>query len=311
MYLITGGAGFIGSHLVQELIRYQQDVRVFDNFSSGTRQNLDGMLDRVELIEGDLRDRAQVRQAMKGVRYVLHQAALRSVPNSVEDPATTNEVNVQGTLNVLMAAKDAGVQRVVHASSASVYGESHLKIQEEDQRPFPISPYAVSKLAGELYCRLFSRLYGLETVSLRYFNVFGPRQDPESDYAEVIPRFILQALRGEPVEVHGDGLQSRDFTYVGNAVQALLKAAAAPGVSGRVYNVGTGASITVLDLIAALNRVLSQDVKPTFGPERAGDVRFSRADITAARKELGYDPDVSFDEGLKRTVEWYRRHTSK
>ena len=167
------------------------------------------MLDRVELIEGDLRDRAQVREAMQGVRYVLHQAALRSVPHSVDDPASTNEVNVQGTLNVLMAAKDAGVQRVVHASSASVYGESHLKIQEEDQRPFPISPYAVSKLAGELYCRMFSRLYGLETVSLRYFNVFGPRQDPESEYAEVIPRFILQALRGEPVEVHGDGLQSR------------------------------------------------------------------------------------------------------
>ena len=219
---------------------------------------------------------------MKGVRYVLHQAALRSVPRSVEDPASTNEVNVQGTLNVLMAARDAGVQRVVHASSSSVYGESHLKIQEEDQRPFPISPYAVSKLAGELYCRLFSRLYGLETVSLRYFNVFGPRQDPESDYAEVIPRFILQALRGEPVEVHGDGLQSRDFTFVTDVVQANLLAAKAPNVSGEVFNVGSGDTHAVMDIIFFLSKFLGIDIKWRKTPPRKG--------TSAARRRISARP---------------------
>jgi len=305
MYLITGGAGFIGSHLVQELIRYQQEVRVFDNFSSGRKQNLDGVIDRIELIEGDIRDLAEVRRAMKGVRYVLHQAAICSVPRSVEDPASTNEVNAQGTLNVLLAAREAGVQRVVYASSSSVYGESHLKIQEEDQRPFPISPYAVSKLAGELYCRLFSRLYGLETVSLRYFNVFGPRQDPESENAAVIPRFILQALRGEPVDVHDDGTQSRDFTYVSDIVQANLLAAKAPNVAGEVLNVGCGETHAVMDIVFFLSKFLGIDIQWRKAPPRKGDVRRTQADIGKAKRLLGYEVEVEFPVGLALTVKHF------
>jgi UDP-glucose 4-epimerase len=305
MYLITGGAGFIGSHLVQELIRYQQEVRVFDNFSSGRKQNLEGVADRIELIEGDIRDLAELRRAMSGVRYVLHQAAICSVPRSIEDPASTNEVNAQGTLNVLLAAREAGVQRVVYASSSSVYGESHLKIQEEDQRPFPISPYAVSKLAGELYCRLFSRLYGLETVSLRYFNVFGPRQDPESENGAVIPRFIVQALRGEPVEVHDDGLQSRDFTYVSDIVQANLLAAKAPNVAGEVLNVGCGESHAVLDIVFFLSKFLGIDIQWRKTAARKGDVRRTQADIGKAKRLLGYEVEVEFPVGLALTVKHF------
>ncbi len=302
MYLITGGAGFIGSHLVQELIRYQQDVRVLDNLSSGTRQNLEGVLDRIDLVDGDIRDLAAVQRAMKGVRYVLHQAALCSVPRSVEDPSSTNEINVQGTLNVLLAARGAGVERVVYASSSSVYGESHLRIQEEDQRPSPISAYAVSKFAGELYCRLFARLYGLETVILRYFNVFGPRQDPESEYAAVIPRFILQALRGEPIEVHGDGLQSRDFTFVTDIVQANLLAAKAPNVSGEVFNVGCGDSHAVMDIVFFLSKFLGIDIQWRKTPPRKGDVRRTQADISKAKRLLGYEVEVEFPVGLALTV---------
>jgi len=305
MYLITGGAGFVGSHLVQELIRYQQEVRVFDNFSTGSRQNLEGVRDRIELIEGDLRDQFQVQRAMKGVRYVLHQAALCSVPGSVDNPGLTNEVNVQGTLNVLIAARDAGVQRVVYASSSSVYGESHLKIQDEDQRPFPISAYAVSKLAGEMYCRLFSRIHGLETVCLRYFNVFGPRQDPESEYAAVIPRFILQALRGEPVEIHGDGLQSRDFTFVTDVVQANLLAAKAPNVAGEVFNVGCGETHAVMDIVFFLSKFLGVDIQWHKTPPRQGDVRRTQADISKAKRLLGYEVEVEFPVGLALTVKHF------
>jgi len=302
MYLITGGAGFIGSHIVEELIRYQQEVRVLDNFSSGTKRNLENVIDRIELIEGDIRDPSDVQRAMKGVRYVLHQAALCSVPRSIEDPAYTNDVNVQGTLNILLAARDAGVQRVVYASSSSVYGESHLKVQEEDQRPFPISAYAVSKFAGELYCRLFSRLHGLETVCLRYFNVFGPRQDPESQYAAVIPRFILQALRGEPVEVHGDGLQSRDFTFVSDVVQANLLAAKAPNVSGEVLNVGCGETHPVMEIVFLLSKLLVTDIQWRKSAPRPGDIRRTQADITKAKRLLGYDVEIEFKHGLALTV---------
>lgn len=305
MYLITGGAGFIGSNVVQELIRFQQEVRVFDNFSSGRKENLEGLFHRTELVEGDIRDLPAVRKAMKGVRYVLHQAALRSVPRSVEDPCSTNEVNVQGTLNVLVAARDAGVQRVVYASSSSVYGESRLKIQEEAQRPQPISPYAVSKLSGELYCRLFTRLYGLETVSLRYFNVFGPRQDPESEYAAVIPRFILQALRDEPVEVHGDGLQSRDFTYVSDVVQANLLAAKAPHVAGEVFNIGCGDTHSVLDIVFSLSKSLGREIHWRTTPPRRGDVRRTQADISKAKRLLGYEVEVEFPVGLALTVKHF------
>jgi nucleoside-diphosphate-sugar epimerase len=302
MYLITGGAGFIGSHLVQELMRYQQEVRVLDNFFTGRKENLEGFSHRVEIIEGDIRDLPTVRKAMRGVRYVLHQAAIRSVPRSVEDPSSTNEVNAQGTLNVLMAARDARVQRVVYASSSSVYGESQLKTQEEGQRPFPISPYAVSKLSGELYCRLFSRLYGLETVALRYFSVFGPRQDGESEYAAVIPRFILQALRGEPVEVHGDGLQSRDFTYVSDVVQANLLAAKAPNVAGEVFNVGVGESHTVMDIVFFLSKFLGREIQWHKTASRKGDVRRTQADVSKAKRLLGYEVEVEFPVGLALIV---------
>ena len=305
MYLITGGAGFIGSNIVEELVRYQQEVRVFDNFSSGRKENLEGFLDGIELIEGDIRDLAALRRAMVGVRYVLHQAALRSVPRSVEDPLSTTEVNVQGTLNVLVAARDAGVRRVVYASSSSVYGDSRLKIQSEDQRPYPISPYAVSKLSGELYCRVFSRLYGLETVGLRYFNVFGPKQDPASEYAAVIPKFILNALSGLPVEIHGDGLQSRDFTYVSHVVQANLLAAKAPGVAGEVFNVGCGETHTVMDIVLFLSKFFGREIKWHKTPPRKGDVQRTQADIAKAKRLLGYEVEVEFPVGLARTVKHF------
>jgi nucleoside-diphosphate-sugar epimerase len=305
MYLITGGAGFVGSHLAHELIRYQQDVRILDNFSTGQKQNLDGLSHRVEIIEGDVRDLPAVRKAMRGVRYVLHQAAIRSVPRSVDDPSSTNEVNAQGTLNVLVAARDARVQRVVYASSSSVYGESQLKTQEEGQRPLPVSPYAVSKLSSELYCRLFSRLYDLETVSLRYFNVFGPGQDAESEYAAVIPRFILRALRGEPVEVHGDGLQSRDFTYVSDVIQANLLAAKAPNVAGEVFNVGCGDSHTVMDVVFFLSKFLGREIQWHRTAPRKGDVRRTQANISKAKRLLGYEVEVEFPVGLALTVKHF------
>jgi UDP-glucose 4-epimerase len=278
---------------------------VFDNFSTGRKQNLEGAAERIELVEGDIRDLGELRRAMKGVRYVLHQAALPGVPRSVEDPVVSNEVNAQGTLNVLIAARDAGVQRVVYASSSSVYGDSHLKVQEEDQRPAPASPYAVSKLAGELYCRLFSRLYGLETVSLRYFNVFGPRQEPDSEYAAVIPRFILQALKGEPVEVHGDGLQARDFTYVSDIVQANLLALKAPNVAGEVFNVGCGESHAVMDIVFFLSKFLGVDMQWHKSAARRGDVRRTQADIGKARRLLGYEVEVEFPVGLALTVKHF------
>jgi UDP-glucose 4-epimerase len=305
MYLITGGAGFIGSHLVRELIRYQQDVRVFDNFSTGRKENLDGIAHRVDTVEGDIRDVSALRKAMRGVRYVLHQAAIPSVLRSVEDPTSTNEINAQGTLNVLVAARDAGVQRVVYASCSSIYGESQLRIQDESQRPAPVSPYAVSKLSGELYCRLFSKLYGLETVSLRYFNVFGPRQEPESEYAAVIPRFIVQALRGESVEVHGDGLQSRDFTYVSDVVQANLLAAKAPNVAGEIFNVGCGETHTVMDIVFFLSKFLGRDIKWRKSAPRKGDVRRTQASVAKAQRLLGYEVEVELPVGLALTVKHF------
>ncbi len=302
MYLITGGAGFIGSHLVEELTRYQQDVRVLDNFSTGRRENLEGVLDRIELIKGDVRDLAVVRRAMRGVRYVFHQAALASVPRSVLDPVATSEVNVQGTLNVLLAARDANVQRVVYASCSAVYGESHHRLQTEEHAPAPVSPYAAAKLTGEQYCRIFTRLYGLETVSLRYFNVFGPRQEGESDYAAVIPRFIVRALRGEPLEVHGDGLQSRDFTFVGDVVQANLLAVKAPNVVGEVFNIGSGESHAVMDIVYFLSKFLAREIQWQNANPRRGDVRRTQADISRARRLLGYEVEVEFPVGLALTV---------
>jgi UDP-glucose 4-epimerase len=304
--LVTGGAGFIGSHLVEALTALGRPVRVFDDFSTGMRTNLPKS-GAAEIVTGDVADPAAVERAMQGVKVVYHLAALASVARSVETPAVTHRACCTGTLHVLDAARKAGVRRLVFAASSSAYGgASSADGQKEDAPVRPLSPYAAAKLAGELYLRAFAHTYGIETVSLRFFNIFGPRQRADSPYSGVIALFIAAMAAGKRPTVHGDGLQSRDFTYVSNAVQALMKAAESKGVSGNVYNVGTGNSVTVLDLIAALNRLLGTDLKPQFGPPRAGDVRFSLADISRTRRDLGYNPDVPFLDGLGRTLEWYR-----
>ncbi len=300
--LVTGGAGFIGSNLVHALLARGDRVRVLDNFSTGNRHNLAGLPD-VEVIEGDLRSYERVHAAVRGSELVFHQGALPSVPRSVQDPLTTTAVNVEGTLNVLLAARDEGVTRVVNASSSSVYGNSGTLPRTEDQAPDPISPYAVAKLAAERFCTSFSRVYEIETVSLRYFNVFGPRQDPNSQYAAVVPRFIRLIADGRPVTVHGDGEQSRDFTFIENVVAANLLAGDAEGVSGMTLNVATGRSETVnraTDLIASL---LGRPVERSFDPAQPADVRDSLADISLARSLLGYEPRISFADGLRRTID--------
>jgi UDP-N-acetylglucosamine/UDP-N-acetyl-alpha-D-glucosaminouronate 4-epimerase len=303
-YLVTGGAGFIGNHIVRALLERGHTVRVFDNFSTGHRENLTDILDRVELVEGDLRSIDACRRAVKGITCVLHQAALLSVPRSIEDPHTTHEVNATGTLHLLVAARDAGARRVVYASSSSVYGPELKLPRAEHDRPNPISPYAVSKLAGEQYCLSFHHAYGLETVALRYFNIFGPRQGWDSPYAGVLPRFIRALRRGEAVTVFGDGEQSRDFTFVANAVDANLRALTVPAAAGRVYNVGAGRKASVNDLLALVARSLATRPVVEHAPPRTGDVRDSLADLTAIRRDLGYEPTVTLEEGLRRTVEW-------
>jgi len=309
-FLVTGGAGFIGSHLVERLAGDGHEVRVLDNFSSGRLANLafprhEGA---VEIVRGDLRDRACVEAAADGVEVIFHQAALRSVPQSIADPLGTNDQNVTGTLHVLEAARRHAVRRVVYASSSSVYGEQPELPKREEQAPAPISPYGASKLASEQYAAVWSRLYGVETVGLRYFNVFGPRQDPESEYAAVIPKFILAALGREPVEIHGDGEQSRDFTYVDNVVDANLAAAEADGAAGEVFNVGVGDRITLLDIVAELETLLVRRIRRRHTPARAGDVKHSQAAIDKACRVLGYSPEVAFDEGLRRTIEYFQAH---
>ncbi len=305
--LVTGGAGFIGSHLVEELSAKGNPVRVLDNFSTGLRANLDGIHPAPEIVEADLADSSTVARAMAGVGVVYHLGALASVQRSVETPAASHQACATGTLNVLNAARRNQVRRVIYAASSSAYGGlSSQKGQVEDAPLSPLSPYAAAKLAGELYAQSFSATYGLETVRLRFFNIFGPRQRSDSPYSGVIALFIAAMAGGRTPRVDGDGLQSRDFTYVANVVQALTKAADAPGISGRVYNIGTGRSITVLDLIAALNHLLRTSTVPQHGPPRAGDVRYSLAEISKARRDLGYDPTISFEEGLKRTLAWYR-----
>jgi UDP-glucose 4-epimerase len=304
--LVTGGAGFIGSHLVDELLDRGRPVRVLDDFSTGRRENLAHHADQVEVIDGSLTDPAAVARAMRGVGVVYHLGALASVARSVENPAATHAACATGTLNLLDAARTVGVRRVVYAASSSAYGGATGSAgQTEDLLPAAKSPYAAAKLAGELYMQAFAATYGIETVRLRFFNIFGPRQRADSPYSGVIALFTAAMARGDRPMVHGDGLQSRDFTYVANAVQALTKAADAPEVSGHVYNVGTGRSVTVLDLIAGLNDVLGVGVEPAFGPTRAGDVRYSRADIRRTRADLGYEPAVSFEDGLRETVDWY------
>ena len=308
--LVTGGGGFIGSHLVAELIAQGRRVRVFDNFSTGLRQNLDTLQPRPEIIEADLADAAAVGRAMAKVDVVFHLGALASVQRSVEAPEVTHSACATATVHVLDAARRHGVRRVVYAASSSAYGGLSSEAGQSEDAPLqPLSPYAAAKLSGELYAQAFTATYGLETVSTRFFNVFGPRQRGDSPYSGVIALFITAMAAGRVPTVHGDGLQSRDFTYVANAVQALIKAAEAPAASGNVYNVGTGRSITVLDLVAALNRLLGTQLVPKFGPVRAGDVRHSRADISRARRDLGYEPKATFEEGLERTLRWYREKT--
>jgi len=305
-YLVTGGAGFIGSHLVEALLAAGHQVRVLDDFSTGKRQNLAGTAARLEVIEGDIRDPAAVAKAVQGVEYVLHQAALPSVPRSVKDPATSHAVNATGTLNLLLAAREAGVRRVVYAASSSAYGDSPALPKREDMATQPKSPYAVSKLMGEHYCSAFGECYGLETVCLRYFNVFGPRQDLTSQYAAVIPLFITALLEGDEVPVHGDGGQTRDFTYVANVVEANLLAATAPGAAGALCNIACGERTSLMELIALLAELTGCTPRIRHDPPRAGDVRDSLADITAARTRLGYTARVSLREGLKETVAWFK-----
>jgi len=308
VYLVTGGAGFIGSHVADRLLRDGHRVRVLDNFSSGSRKNVAfGMGNpRLEVVEGDIRDFPATVAAAQGVEVIFHQAAMRSVPRSIDDPIGANENNVTGTLNILRAARETGVRRVVYASSSSIYGDRPELPKREDQPPAPISPYAVSKLAGELYCAAWSRLYGLETVGLRYFNVFGPRQDPASQYAAVIPRFIAWALVSEPLGGHGDGTQSRDFTYIDNVVEANLLAANAPGVAGEVFNVGCGSRVTLLEIVRLLEGIVERPLERRHTARRAGDVPHTQADISKAKRLLGYVPLVEFDEGLRRTVEFFQ-----
>jgi UDP-glucose 4-epimerase len=307
--LVTGGAGFIGSHVVERLAKDGARVRVLDNFSSGSEANLpflDRFPGRIEVIRGDIRDLATVERVVDGVSVIYHQAAMRSVPRSVDDPLGANENNVTGTLHIFDAARRAGVQRVVYASSSSVYGDRPDLPKREDQPPAPISPYAVSKVAGEQYARVFTRIYGIETVGLRYFNVFGPRQDPASEYAAVLPRFILWGLSGEPLEVHGDGRQSRDFTYIDNVVEANILAGRAPGAGGEAFNVGCGSRISLLDIIERLEALLGHRVERRHTPARAGDVPHTLADVSHAKRLLGYEPLVGFDEGFRRTVDYFK-----
>ena len=305
--LVTGGGGFIGSHLVRELTRRDRPVRVFDNFSTGLRANLSGIHPAPEIVEGDLTDPAAVEKAMAGVKVIYHLGALASVQRSVENPLATHHACATGTLHVLDAARRAGSRRFVYAASSSAYGGySTTAGQTEDVPVHPLSPYAAAKLSGELYAEAFAATFGLETVRLRFFNVFGPRQRADSPYSGVIALFVAAMSANRRPIVHGDGLQSRDFTYVANAVQALVKAADVPGVSTRVYNVGTGRSITVLDLVNALNQLMGKDLAPLHEPSRVGDVRYSRADVSRIRQDLGYDPRTTFEEGLAETLRWYR-----
>jgi UDP-glucose 4-epimerase len=304
--LVTGGAGFIGSHIVEALVRRGDTVRVLDNLCMGHRQNLAAVADRIELIESDLTDAATVARAVKGVDCIFHQAALASVPLSVERPLDTNAACVTGTLTLLDQARRAGVRRVVYAASSSAYGNQPSASNRETDLPMPLSPYAAAKLAAEYYCQAFFHTYGLETVCLRYFNVFGPRQDPNSPYSAVIPLFITRMLAGEPPIVFGDGMQSRDFTYVENVVHGNLRAAEADGAAGRTFNLANGRATTLLELIAGLNKMLGTQITAVHKAPRVGDVRDSMADITLARQLLGYEPQVYFEEGLRRSIDYYR-----
>ena len=305
-YLVTGGAGFIGSNIAEALVRRDEYVRVLDNLSTGKLQNLVGLDDRIEFIKGDIRDLEQVRKAVKGVDYVLHQAALPSVPRSIKDPITTNAVNITGTLNVLVAARDAKVKRLIYAASSSAYGDTPTLPKREDMPAKSISPYGISKYVGEQYCQLFTELYGLETVSLRYFNIFGPKQDPHSPYSSVISIFMKAFLNGVSPKIYGDGEQSRDFTFVSNAVQANLLACHAKGATGQVFNIACGRRTTINELARLIRELLGSDVKPAHVAPRPGDIRHSFADISKAQTILGYEPKVDLTVGLMKTIDWFK-----
>ena len=304
--LVTGGAGFIGSNLVKTLLDQGHAVRVLDNFSTGKRENLGPFQERIDLIEGDIRSYHIVHEAARDIEVIFHQGALPSVPRSIHDPITSNQVNVEGTLNILNAARDTGVRRVTYASSSSIYGENPALPKQEDMTPQPISPYAVAKLAGEKYCQVFTRTYGLETVSLRYFNVFGCGQDPQSQYAAVVPLFISAFLDGSQITVNGDGEQSRDFTFIDNVVQANILAATAPKAAGEVFNIACGARMTLNQMLHHIRTFTENDTQVIYGPSRSGDVKHSQADIQKARDILNYNPIVSAEMGLRLSVEWYR-----
>ncbi|MGE5357859.1 MAG: SDR family oxidoreductase [Bacteroidales bacterium] len=305
LFLVTGGAGFIGSHLAAELAARGDRVRIADNLSTGKRKNLEVVPD-AEFIEGDLADFDVARRAVAGADYVLHQAAIPSVPRSVNDPIASNRSNIEATLNVLVAARDAGVKRLVYAGSSSAYGDTPTLPKREDMPTNPLSPYALQKLVGEQYCQMFTRLYGFETVTIRYFNVFGPRQDPGSPYSGVISLFISALVDGRRPNIYGDGEQTRDFTYVANVVDGVLRACTAAEASGETINVATGGRISLNDLFSELRTLTGADVTPVYGDARAGDVKHSQADIGKAHRLLGYEPIVGFEDGLRRTLDWYR-----
>jgi UDP-glucose 4-epimerase len=305
-YLVTGGAGFIGSNIVKTLLEKGESVRVVDDLSTGKRINIEPFLSKIDFVQASLTDYDICLKTVESMDYILHQAAIPSVPRSVENPIRSNDANVTATVNLLTAAKNKKIKRLVYAASSSVYGDIKISPKVETLKPQPRSPYAVSKLAGEYYCRAFFDCYGLETVSLRYFNVFGPNQDPTSQYSAVIPRFITCILRDEQPPVYGDGAQSRDFTYVENNVRANLLACTAPQAAGEMMNIACGDSTSLLDLIRLINEILGKNVKPLFHPPRSGDVKHSLADIAKAKEILGYETVVPFNEGLKRTIQWYQ-----
>lgn len=304
-YLVTGGAGFIGSHITEELVKRGESVRVLDNFLTGKKENLASFLTNIDLIEGDIRDYSQCQKAVKGIDYVLHQAALPSVPRSVSDPITSNEINIIGTLNMLTTSKDEGIKSFVFASSSAVYGDDERLPKKEGNEGSPLSPYALGKLTGEHYCRIFSQLYGFNTISLRYFNIFGPRQDPFSQYAAAIPNFVTKILNNEQPIIFGDGKQSRDFTFVSNVVEANLLASQAQNVSGEVFNIACGCRTTVNVLVDEIKTILGKEIPSNFSDPRPGDVKHSHADISKAEELLNYKPLITFKEGLEKTISWY------
>lgn len=305
-FAVTGGAGFIGTNIVSELVKNNNEVVIIDNLLTGKLENLSNVVDKVRFVNGDIQNLNMLKKEFNDIDYVLHQAALPSVPRSVDDPIASNQNNIDGTLNVLVAARDAGVKRVIYASSSSVYGNSPTLPKKENMKLNPLSPYAITKLVGEQYCKVFYDLYELETVSLRYFNVFGPHQDQNSQYAAVIPKFITTMLNDKSPVIFGNGEQSRDFTYIQNNVEANILACEATGVAGKVFNIAYGKRITLNGLVAMLNKILGKDIKPVYASPRAGDVKHSLADISLAREMLGFEPKYGFEEGMRLTVEWLR-----